>query len=460
MNPMNRWVGWLALLVGCNASSADPVAPPPDGGVNNDAGQDGGSAEMLAPGLFTIDGTEPDRPNVDLQALDASFARAQVVGIGESVHTTGGQYRMRIRLLRHLIESQGLRVIAFESNPQDVTQVMGGYLERCEGSPELAAKSLNPIWWDVSVPPFLAWLCRWNQAHPSERVDVLGFDIRQPWYDSPAYRVYAVARDASAGAGLADGLARCLGVGFRDEASFFADPAVRSYYAGSPTPEPDHTACQAGVEAALADLSTKRSTYVANAGEEAWDFARLAVRRMGAFDDSLFYLSRDPSLSGLAPANQARDPAMYDTLQTLRKYRFPNRKTAVWAHNGHVIRDARSLTNSQWSGVVSLGTSLGDEYGAGYVVVAQVSLQTKTAFQGKVASLPTPAPTSVERLLEPYGRDFLLLLLPEGTEGASPAVRGGLVKMGTDPWTLVLSKHADAIVWHRRSDEATYFATP
>ncbi|MBX3262366.1 MAG: erythromycin esterase family protein [Labilithrix sp.] len=444
--------GLLALVAfaACSSDDPEPARPvsPADAGAEP-------LPEPIAPGLYPLAGSDPDLDANDLDRLDAIVAGAAIVGIGESVHTTAAQLHLRIRLLRRLVERGGLRAIAFESSWRGIADVTEPYVTTCSGAPEAAAKRLHPVWWDASVPRFLEWLCRWNQAHPAEVVHVFGFDIRQPWLDAPAHRAYV----GPAKAALADGLSACLGVGFADEAAFFADPDVLAYYEGTEAvPEEGHAQCQAGVKAALEDLETNRAAYVASSSEETWDLARLAVTQVGAFDETVYLLSRVRSLADLGKANQARDPAMTDAFRTIRRHRFPGLKTALWAHNGHVMRDARSVADSQWTGVQSLGTSLGEEHGEAYVVIGQASWDTTVRFQPWLdeARLPRPTARSLEAALESYGVDALLLTLP-----ASPStIPSGELEVGVDPVALVPAAHFDAFTWLRTSPAIAYFADP
>jgi erythromycin esterase-like protein len=451
-----------------------PDAAPADAGTSDtslapadaspaDAAPDAKVPVALAPGLYPLASNDPEVQGDDLVALNPVLAQAEIVGIGESVHTTGGQYAMRIRVLRHMIEKLGFRALAFESPWQNIIQDMGPYARTCVGDPESAAKSLNPVWWDKSVPTFMTWLCQWNQAHPTDQVAVYGVDIRQPWHDLPAYRSYITTRDPSGGAARADGLNTCLGVGFPSEQAFFADPTVRGYYAGKPTPVAPHTACQSGAKAALENLTAERAAYLAAAGEEAWDFARLAVVQLGAFDELMYQLSRVRVETDLKRANQPRDVAMFDAFQTLYKYRFSGRKTALWAHNDHLTRAANKIANSQWTGVQSLGTSLSETYGSKYAVVGQVSLLTKTAFMGRVVTEPMSAMNSFEGRISALPNNYVLALLPDATlaeAGGMPIIPPGPISLGLPPKTIVPAEQYDAIIWHRRSDEMTYFAMP
>lgn len=437
------------FAVGC--SSSEPAVAPPTA----DAGTETPTPlpEPVVPGLFPLAGTDPTLVANDLARLDPIVGDAAIIGIGESVHTTGTQHHLRLRILRHLIEKRGLRAIAFESPWKGIADVMEPYVTTCAGSPQEAAKRLHTIWWDVSLPPFLQWLCEWNRAHPNEVVHVFGFDIRQPWYDAPAHRAYVGAGKAA----LADGMKACLGVGYADEAAFFADPLVRDYFDGKKVvPDEVHAACQAGVGAALDDLTANRATYVAASSDEAWDLVRLGVTQIGAFDTTIHGLSRVRLLTDLQKPNQARDVAMTDAFRTLRKHRFPALKTALWAHNGHVMKRAKTLVDSQWTGVETLGTALGEEHGKAYVVIGQTSWETTTNFQGTKEKLPKPTPRSLEAALEKYGEDALLLALPAD----ATTLAGGELEVGTDPYTMVPASHFDAFTWLRVSGPMEPFAIP
>jgi erythromycin esterase-like protein len=431
----------------------------PDGGnVTTDAGPDGAVEKPapvpIAPGIYELTSSAPDEQTDDLRAMDAFMQNANIIGLGESVHTTGGQLRMRVRLLRHMIETLGVRAIAFESSWQDIVSELGAYVERCSGSAESAVKTINPIWWDTTLPPFAEWLCKYNQAHRSDPVRVFGFDIRQPWHDQPTYKRYVEKVNQPGSSSLVASLATCLGVGFAGEREFFADPTIRSYYADTPTPAPASQACQAGAQAALADLAQKKAQYIAASSEEEWDFAQLAVKQLGGFDKSIYELSRATTTAGLAKANAARDPVMFEAFQLLRKYRFPTQKTAVWAHNEHLYRAPELMPGSQWVGVQSLGKLLATEYKDRYVVLAQFSEDTTTTFQGMAKPLAPTRADSFERLFGSYGKDFLFANVAEVAEAQRA------LPMGTEQKRAVPLEQFSLVVWQRKSPEMTYFAKP
>src|SRR5690349_21451383 len=108
---------WAGAMVGCGDDGGSR-APSADAAVAIDAGADAGEADAQvdagtgARAVSMLAGTDFELPDDDLAPLDGIVGDADVVGIGESVHTTGGEVRMRARLIRYLVEVLGFRAIA------------------------------------------------------------------------------------------------------------------------------------------------------------------------------------------------------------------------------------------------------------------------------------------------------------------------------------------------------------
>jgi erythromycin esterase-like protein len=446
----------LAVLVACGGS--DDAAPPvPTAPTPTPETPPPTTPATVAPGVYPLAGSAPDLEGDDLAALDPLVASADVIGLGESVHTTGGEIHMRLRVLRHLVQHAGVRAIALETSWSRIETLLAPYVRTCSGSALEASKGVVQVWWEVAVPPFFEWLCQWNQAHPADAVEVFGFDIRQPWVDVPAFRTYVTGVDPTGGPKLADDLATCLGATFADETAFFADPKVQGYYAGKPTPEAEHTSCQAAVAAATAAMTTNKAAWVGKTSEPTWDLTRLQLAQIGAFDQTIYFLSRIKSTTDLAKANGARDPVMFDAFTTIRKQRFAGRKVALWAHDNHLARHADEIENAQVTNVKTLGTLIDAALGSSYVVIGQTSLSTGVAFDGKPDELPARGATSFEARIGKLEGDTLLVTLPAATIGEGAPLPPAPMEFGTDPQTLAPARHYDAVIWHRRSDAGVPF---
>ncbi|HSG38079.1 MAG TPA: erythromycin esterase family protein, partial [Thermoanaerobaculia bacterium] len=147
----------------------------------------GGPGFPLEPGVWRLHGISPDLPADDLEPLRRVVANARFVGLGESIHTSGGYYQMKDRVVRFLVQNMGFRAFGIE-NPWRNADLVNAYVQTCDGTPQEAQKPLFQIWQSTEVGAMLQWMCEWNRAHPNpaDKVHYLGFDVRQARTDGLA----------------------------------------------------------------------------------------------------------------------------------------------------------------------------------------------------------------------------------------------------------------------------------
>lgn len=108
--------------------------------------------------------------------LGEDARRADVVAIGETVHGSAGFLRVQTRLIRHLVERQGMRLLVWETGVLRGA-ALAAWLQACTSG----IKSPVPI--DVLYLPSRAdlplfeWLCAFNAGHPGDPVRFQGSDI-------------------------------------------------------------------------------------------------------------------------------------------------------------------------------------------------------------------------------------------------------------------------------------------
>jgi erythromycin esterase-like protein len=134
----------------------------------------------IEPGVWHLDGTDPTLPLDDLEPLRTIISsKVTVVGLGESIHTSGGYYEAKHRLFRFLVERMGFRAFAFET-PWLAAETAEPYVQTCEGDPNTASRGFFGVWRSTELSALLRWMCEWNAGHPNpkDRVHVFGFDIQ------------------------------------------------------------------------------------------------------------------------------------------------------------------------------------------------------------------------------------------------------------------------------------------
>ncbi len=168
----------LLVVVGCGegpTSSVDAGTPVDGGGASDqgthadaallaDAGSPrdasaGGDGGLLPPGVHPLVSMDVGAGVGDLAALEPLLEGVDVFGMGESVHTSGGYYRMKERVFRFLVEEQGFRAFAIES-PWPDADVVAEYVATCADDPVRAVQAgLFGVWWAESVSGIARFMC-------------------------------------------------------------------------------------------------------------------------------------------------------------------------------------------------------------------------------------------------------------------------------------------------------------
>ena len=343
----------------------------------------------VLPGIWKLHGTDPALPQDDLEPLRKVIGTAPIVGLGESIHTSGGYSRMKHRVFRFLVEKMGFRAFAFET-PWVAADRVAAYVQTCEGTPEEALQGVFGVWRSEEVRDLVQWMCEWNRTHkkPKDRLYFYGFDIQaESRHHAPALlaflsRVGVGADDprVSALLGQCDGLEQTI------------YPRL--------IPDDRHQRCIGALQAIDRFLTENEQALVRQTSKADLAWARVRLVALRAWEDEAYYNNRD-----LLRLHAARDGGMAYTLMAIRSLRFPKAKTAVWAHNFHLARTVRTA-----DGPMSMGTYLDQALGSSYVNLAlaasEVSIDWPSVGCGPV---PPPGLSSMERMLDSLDGDYLLV---------------------------------------------------
>jgi erythromycin esterase-like protein len=383
----------------------------------------------VKPGIWRLHGTAPDLPQDDLAPLQQIVGKATVVALGESVHTSGGYYEAKHRLLRYLVEQMGFRGLAFESSWVDAEHV-ARYVETCDGSAgQSVSDGLFPVWYSTEVRALVQWMCDWNSAHPDpqDRLHFYGFDIQfQQKADGEALIDFLTR------AGLPEEDPRIAGVRK-------CDGVVESFY--PVLPEDRHQQCKDAL-AALAGLFAREApSLIERTSREDFEWAKVRWTGLDAFEDQIYL--RGPLSS------EARDRGMASVFQGIRNLRQPGGKTVIWAHNFHIARNAAGYLP-----YATMGTFLDQSLKAAYVNVALVSHEVSIDWQGLgCGPADPPGEGAAENLFHELGEDFLLVDL-DFPKGRPPFLKKGKVyELGWYP--MVPRRHYDALVYLDASRKMT-----
>jgi erythromycin esterase len=307
----------------------------------------------VEPGLYRLHGTDPDLPTDDLEPLILVTHSARFVGLGESIHTNGGFYEMKHRVFRSLVHA-GFRAFGFET-PWVAAESAREYVESCEGSSEEALDSLFTVWNSTQTRDLLEWMCQWNRLHADDPVHFYGFDIQnQGDRNTTPLIEFLEQLDYVERFSIIEGIRVC-------------DGAEDSYYPYRVYPEELYDQCQAALDEAERLFDEKELEIARATSTEALAWARVHLISVRAFQEEMFFIDSDWS-RGFA----ARDRGMALVAAAIRQIRFPHARVALWAHNGHIMKDGPSSS----MGTETMGTFLDETFGHFYVAIALTAYET------------------------------------------------------------------------------------
>jgi erythromycin esterase len=345
--------------------------------------------EPVMPGTWQLAGFDPGLPLSDLEALRKVIGKAEIVGLGESEHTSGGLYQVKHRVVRYLVEKLGFRLFAIES-PLVMAEQTAAFVERCEGSADQALAGIYSIWSSTETRDLLQWMCDWNQAHKKakDKIRFTGFDIHEAAPDAAALRAFLAKLGWAEDDPRSLGLAECSGVLAHD--------------LPGRVPPARYDACIGSVNAISEYLATNAKAVIKKTSKRDLEFAKLWLARLRAEEDQLALGD------GTSPSRSARNHGLAFTLVKLRELRYPKLKTVVWTSNVQIAKEGTA--GPPWN-YVTVGALLRAWLGTKYLPIAvaadQVSIDWPQVGCGPVAAYGQPG--SYEQALNDLGLGDVLV---------------------------------------------------
>lgn len=134
-------------------------------------------AADLPEAIHVIDLDVAQPTDMGLQPLKEMVGAADVLGVGERIHLSGGLERARAAVAAYAIEELGFDALALEISWVEARVIDAG-LQRCaQGARPPAVPFDDPLW--DGIQPLLARICAWNSSNPP--VHVFGFDVQDAW---------------------------------------------------------------------------------------------------------------------------------------------------------------------------------------------------------------------------------------------------------------------------------------
>jgi erythromycin esterase-like protein len=361
------------------------------------------STQALPEGLWPLVGISESLPVSDLNVFDDIATTSKIVALGESVHTSGGYYQAKFRLIKYLVETKGYRLIGMET-PWIQALKASEYVSSCTGSPQEASKSLFKIFQDVAVAKMLEWACNFNSAHPQDKVGFIGFDIQESQNGRLLKQFIGTEHLDPSGTTQAQ-LDRCVGVAYPNDDDFLRSQEGADLQSGKRiVGDKDNELCLQGIQKAETILSVLPETD---------DHLNLmaAAMAMTAYQGAMYGMSRQD----YSAYYNARDDGVMKLLQLRFRTLSADTKAILWAHNGHIqygeIPPAEQTGNAGATATSYMGQRLREIFGDRYSPIMLTGYHVKFNMPwAPTMDYPEyPTPGALENRLHAYHEPVLFL---------------------------------------------------
>jgi protein-L-isoaspartate(D-aspartate) O-methyltransferase len=346
-----------------------------------------------------------DLEDAELGPLLERIGDSKLVLLGEATHGTSEFYRMRARITRELIRRKGFNLVAVEADWPDAARIDRYIRPRSQPLPSAALPIFSRfptwMWRNQEVQELVHWLRDHNEGvgEPERKVSFHGLDLYSLHSSIHAVTTYLdrVDPDAARVARLRYG---CL-TPWEQDPALYGEAALMGRY----------ETCEPQVLATLVDLLQKQMDYEARDGEnylEALQNARVAANAERYYR-IMYYGSRE--------SWNLRDRHMFDTLETVLRFRGPEAKAIVWEHNSHIGNAAATEMGAR--GELNVGQLAREKYGDRAFLVGfgtdhgTVAAATNWDEEMHVKTVRPSHPESYERLCHDTGIPGFLLHLRE-----------------------------------------------
>ncbi|HEX6749938.1 MAG TPA: erythromycin esterase family protein [Longimicrobium sp.] len=319
---------------------------------------------------------DPTAGDADLRALHPLVEGARIVALGEATHGTREFFRAKHRLVRWMVEREGVTVFAIEANMPEARRV-NEYVLTGRGDPRAALAGLYFWTWNTEeVLALIEWMRAYN-ASGRGRVEFWGFDMQYASVAADSVRAFVARADPAF-------------LPTVDSAYALADSATAGMRRGRPAVAAMAPAWRDAAARVVAHLAANRASYLTrfDSMQVAWAEQNARIVEQAASMD--------------LPNGASRDSSMAVNVAWIVAHQPPGTRIALWAHNGHVARDGAWMGGYLDRRFGSAYRVFGFAFGEGdYTAVGSRGLRAYPA--------AAPAPGSVESVLRRVGMPRLVL---------------------------------------------------
>lgn len=157
--------------------------------------------ETLDKKIVPIKSLEPNSSNADLLPLKNIIGNSTIVALGENSHGSSSIYKLKLRMVKYMVESEGFSIFALESPTVEADKI-NEYVSFGKGTIEEVIKDLvYPSWQTQEMIDIIQWMKSYNQG-AKKKIEFRGFDMQNGLSALKAVEGFAKRNDSTLTASL------------------------------------------------------------------------------------------------------------------------------------------------------------------------------------------------------------------------------------------------------------------
>jgi erythromycin esterase len=298
------------------------------------------SVNAVAPGIKSS--------NADLKTFGEIAGNAQIIALGESTHGTGEFFRMKNRALEYAVTELGVRIFGLEDN-QLIVERVNKYVLGGKGTARSSMYGLFSVWQNQEMLDLIKWVRSYNELHPGDKVEFLGFDMQNPAQAYDSLSVFLTRNDPASVPKVNEWLAALKKNGAN---SYNFSDSIKLSWAQNAEKVFDLVVSQK--QAWLAAAKNKSDSLNVEWGMQYATLVKQYAENTYKGHMSLY-----------------RDVAMAENVSWILSMHKPGTRMLLWAHDNHISKGEDPVAENNYYHGISMGAHLTKKYGSSYKAFGQ-----------------------------------------------------------------------------------------
>lgn len=277
----------------------------------------------LETNLQPISSTDPNSSTNDLTSLN-SIADAKVIGLGEATHGTKEFFQMKDKIFRYLVENHNVRIFAFEADMGE-SLFIDRYIQGEPGDIEEIMRTRMHFWtWrNEEVRGLLKWMRDYNEGKSeSEKIHYIGIDTQYMTYQPQLIENY-IQRTKPL---LLEEIRNVLKK-IRDLGNESPSAVNESYHIMTSN---EYHAITDTLQYLFERVKDSETDIITASSEFEFQSNLQLIRNLQQVHEHKYYTENQ--------LGRLRDKFMAENTLWISNLFGESSKTAVWAHNWHIIK--------------------------------------------------------------------------------------------------------------------------